>query len=169
MSEKEGVNSEFGLPQVQETAEQRIERIRAKAAQVASAEADEILLKQMLAEERAKIAPVSPVGRGFSDEYSRVIIDQGNDKRDQTFVPLGINGYIIKVPRGEEVIIPTAFITECLEQAVEEITVKSQGGYTTRPAHRFHWRVISVASAAEYKAYIEAQKAKAQREIAQAA
>ena len=169
MSEKEGVNSEFGLPPVQETEDQRLERLRKKAAEIASAEADEILLKRMITEERAKATPVSPVGQGFAAEYSKIIIYQGRDKNDQEFVPLGINGYTIKVPRGEEVIIPHAFVTECLDRAIEEVTVRSQNGYVTRPAHRFQYKLVSKATAEEYAAYIESQKTKAQRELAQAA
>lgn len=165
----EEVNAEFGLPPVQETEEQRLERIRAKAAAVVAAETDEVLLKRMIAEERAKATPVSPAGQGFPDEYSRVIIDQGDLKQDDEFVPLGINGFVIKVPRGVEVILPHCFVTEVLERAIEEKTVKSYGGYVTRPAHRFHWKVLGKATAAEYKAYIESQKNKAQRELAQAA
>lgn len=169
MSEKEGVNSEFGLPQVQETAEQRMERLRAKAAEVVAAETDETLLKRMITEERAKATPVSPAGSGFPDDYSRVIVDQGDNKQDPEFLSLGINGFVIKVPRGEEVIIPHCFVTEVLERAIEEKTIKSFGGFVTRPAHRFHWRVMGKATAAEYKAYLETQRNKAQRELAQAA
>lgn len=168
MTEKEGVNSEFGLPPVQETEEQRLERIRAKAAEIVAKETDDVLLKRMIAEERAKVMPVSPAGQGFPDKYSRVVVYQGSNKQDQDFVPLGINGYTIKVPRGVEVILPTCFITECLERAVEEVTVKSYGGYVTRPSHRFQWKVISEATAEEYKAYLETQRAKAQRELAPA-
>jgi len=123
----------------------------------------------MIAEERAKIAPASPDGQGFAQRYSKVIIYKGLDKRDQDFVPLGINGYVIKVPRGEEVILPHVFITDVLERAVEEVTVSSQNGYVTRPAHRFQWKVIGLASVEEYQKFLESQRNKAQREIAQAA
>lgn len=170
MTEKEGVNTEFGLPPLaQETEEQRLERIRAKAAAIVVSETDEVLLKRMIAEERAKATPASPAGQGFPDEYSRVIIDQGDNKQDAEFAPLGINGFVIKVPRGEEVIIPHCFVTEVLERAITEKTIKSFGGYVTRPAHRFHWKVLGKATEAEYKEYLEAQKNKAQRELAQAA
>ena len=165
----EGSNEDFGLPPVTETEEQRLARIRAKAAAAVAAETDEALLARMIAEERARLAPPSPEGQGFALEYSKVIVYQGNDKKDQSFVPLGINGYVIKVPRGVEVIIPHAFVTECLERAVEEVTVTSQNGYTTRPAHRFQWKIIGPATPEEYKAFLEAQRNKAQRELAQAA
>ena len=165
----EGSNEDFGLPPVVETEEQRLERIRAKAAAVVAAETDEVLLKRMIAEERARAAPVSPAGQGFPNEYSKVIVDQGDNKQDDDFVSLGINGCNIKVPRGKEVIIQDCYVKECLERAVEEKTIKSFGGYVTRPAHRFHWRVIGKATEAEYKAFMETQKAQAQRELAQAA
>ena len=170
----EGLNTEFGLPPVSEssvaeTEEQRLERLRKKAAAAVAVETDEALLKRMIAEERAKVAPPSPDGQGFAPIYSKVIVYQGNDKQDQQFVPLGINGFVIKVPRGEEVIIPHCFVTECLERAIEEITVRSQNGYTTRPAHRFQYRVNGPATPEEYQAYLEKQKTKVQRELAQAA
>lgn len=163
----EGTNEDFGLPPAVETEEQRLERIRAKAASVVAAEADEALLKRLIAEERAKTAPVALVEQGFPAKYSRVIIYQGSSKQDQDFVPLGINGNTVKVPRGVEVILQNCYIEECLERAVEEITVKSYGGYTTRPAHRFTWKVLGSATPEEYKAFLEKQRVKAEREIAQ--
>lgn len=165
----EGLNEDFGLPPVQavETEEQRLERLRKAAAAVVAKETDEALLKRMIAEERAKVAPPSPDGQGFAPVYSKVIVYQGNDKQDQQFVPLGINGYVLKVPRGVEVIIPHCFVTECLERAVTEITTQSYGGYTTRPAQRFPHKVLGPATAEEYKAFLEKQRVKAEREIAQ--
>ena len=169
MSEKEGVNSEFGLPPVQETEEQRLERIRAKAAGIIAAETEDALLKRLIAEERAKATPLTPIDQGFPAKYSRVIIYQGSGKQDQSFVPLGLNGNVVKVPRGVEVILQNCYIEECLERAVAEVTVQSYGGYTTRPSHRFQWKIVGEATPEEYRAFMESQKAKAQRELAQAA
>lgn len=167
----EGLNEDFGLPPVQvvETEEQRLERLRKAAAAVVAKETDEALLKRMIAEERAKTVPVALVEQGFPAKYSRVIIYQGPGKQDQDFVPLGINGNTVKVPRGVEVILQNCYIEECLERAVEEITVKSFGGYTTRPSHRFQWKIVSSATPEEYRVFMEGQKAKATREIAQSA
>lgn len=165
----EGTNEDFGLPPAVETEEQRLARLRAKAAAAVAVETDEAILKRMITEERAKVAPSSPDGQGFAPVYSKVIVYQGDNKQDQSFVPLGINGFVIKVPRGEEVIIPHCFVTECLERAVAEVTVQSYGGYTTRPAHRFQYKVVGPATTEEYRAFLEKQRAKAEREIAQSA
>ena len=170
MAEKEGVNTEFGLPPLaQETEEQRLDRIRAKAAAIIASETEEALLKRLIAEERAKVTPSTPIDQGFPAEYSRVIIYQGSGKQDQDFVPLGLNGNTVKVPRGVEVILQNCYIEECLERAVAEVTVKSYGGYVTRPSHRFQWKTIGKATEAEYKEFMESQRNKAQRELAQAA
>ena len=170
----EGLNTEFGLPPVSEkpvveTEDQRIARLRAKAVATVNAETDEAVLKRLIAEERARVAPKAPDAQGFAPEYSRIVISPGQNKTDQDFVPLGINGYIIKVPRGKEVIIPTCFITECLERAVEEATVSSNQGYITRPNHRFHWQVKGTATAEEYETFRKGQQELMRRDLAQVA
>lgn len=169
----------FAAPQVEETEADRLARLRAKAALQAEAEFDEdAVFAQMLAEERAKrLAKLSGDAevelatdtRGFPPDYDVINIFRGQGKQDLPYVPLSLNGLVLKVPRGEDVIIPHAFVVDVLNLCVEDITVKSQGGYVTRPAHRFPYNFIRKATPEEYKAYQDEQKLKAQRETAQAA
>ena len=166
-------NEDFGLPPevapIPETSEQREARIRAKAAAAVAAEYEAAMLVRFMAEERAKIAPPGPDAQGFPPDYDRILVSIGNQKTDLTYVPLSLNGYCIKVPRGEEVIIPHCFVEECLEHAIEEVSVQTQGGYITRPAPRFQYSFKGKATKEEYLAYLETQKAKALRETLQAA
>lgn len=165
-------NEEFGLPPVeatQETPEQKVARLRAEAAAAVAKETDAAMLARFTAEARAAIAPPPPDAQGFPADYDKILINVGNQKTDLAYVPLGLNGYVIKVPRGEEVIIPHCFVSECLERAVEEVTVSSSGGYTTRPAHRFQYSFRGKASREEYQAYMANQKERALRETRQAA
>lgn len=146
-----------------ETPEARLVRLRALAQKEIDKETDEEVVAQMVAEERAKrAAALLPTDTsGFPAEYVWVTVFKGRDKNDLEYVPLGIDGYIIKVPRGDKVCLPRVFVDECLEHAVEEITVRSQGGLITRPAHRFPYTVHGVATAEEYRQFQVEQKAKA--------
>jgi hypothetical protein len=172
-------NAVFAAPAVEETESDRSARLRAKAATQAAAEFDEAAVyAQMLAEERAKRLARITNGpevdlandtRGFPADYDKIKIFRGSNKQDLPYVPLSLNGLVLKVPRDQEVIIPHAFVADCLDLCVEDITVKSQGGYVTHPAHRFPYSFIGKATPEEYKKFQEEQKAKAQREMAQAA
>ena len=178
----DNTNASFGLPPevtppAVETEQERIARLRAKAEAQAAQEFDEdAVYAKLLADARAaKLAKLEndkgvefPTDtRGFLADYDKIVVFRGQDKNALGYVPLGINGFVIKVPRDEEVIIPHEF-TEVLEHAIEEITIVSQGGLVTRPAHRYPFNFKGKATPAEYQAFQVAQKNKAERQIAQA-
>lgn len=170
------MNASFGLPPeavaaVPETEEQRVARLRAVAEAEVARESDEQLLARLKAEARNRRAMNSDASiptdtQGFPADYVRVEIFKGPNKQDPAYVPLGINGFVIKVPRGEEVILPRVFMTECLEHAIEDVTVQSQGGLITRPVHRFPFMMRGPATPDEYRAYQQSQRDKAARETA---
>lgn len=176
------MNENFGLPP--EAAKEpmdekaRIAGLRAKAEAQAAAEFDEdAVYAKLLAEARAKRSAdlmkdeieFATDTNGLPEDYDKISIFRGQGKQDLTYVPLGLDGLVIKVPRGEDVIIPHIFVTECLDHAVEEVTIKSQGGLITRPAHRFPYQFKGKATKAEYQEFQRVQRDKAQRELAIAA
>lgn len=155
------LNGSFELPE--ETEEARVARLREIAAKRVARETDEELIDRFVAEARAKrVSSASePQGsldaHGFPMDYDRVEIFKGQNKNDQSYVPLGIKGFVLKVPRGEEVIIPSCF-TEVLEHAVEEVTIQSQGGLVTRPALRFPFTKRGKATRDEYLVFRTEQR-----------
>ena len=155
------MNDSFGLPEEQEEA--RIARLRKEAEQIVARETDEELIQRFVAEARAKRVslPQAPQesldSHGFPMDYDRVEIFKGQNKNDLAYVPLAIQGFVLKVPRGEEVIIPSCF-TEVLEHAVEEVTTRSQGGLVTRPALRFPFTRRGKATRDEYLAFRAEQR-----------
>lgn len=153
-------NAAFGLPPVTETSDQRLIRLQKQAEALIAQETDAEVVERMVAEARAKraAAELPQDTDGFPKEYVRVVIFKGSQKFDLSYVPLGINGFVIKCPRGEEVILPKCFVTECLEHAIEEVTVQSQGGLITRPAHRFPYSLKGPATPEEYKAFQDQQR-----------
>lgn len=153
-----------------ETHEQRMARLQAAADAIINKETDEEIVKRLVEEARQrKLDELLPKdSSGFPKDYVKVVIFKGREKNDLAYVPLGINGFVIKVPRGEEVILPKVFVTECLEGAIEEITVQSQGGLVTRPAHRFPYNVKGPATPDEYEAFKAAERAKAEKQTAAA-
>jgi len=139
-------NASFGLPL---TAEEQIVELRAK---LKAAE-----------EKLAAIVPASePVqnldSQGFPKEYVRLQIFQGGEKGALTHVPIGIRGYVVNVERGKEVVIHKAF-ADVLKDAVEDVTVQSEGGLITRPSHRFPFQILGPATEAEYLAFHANMKA----------
>lgn len=183
-------NEGFGLPPVEEakqeieTEAQRIARLRAKAeAQAASEFNEDAVYAQLLAEARAKKAAelAKPLVEfatdtdGFPEEYDAIEVYRGRDKHDLSYVPLGLDGFVIKVPRGREVVLPHVFVTECLDQAIESITepaIDARGnlaGITIRPAHRFPYAFRRKATKAEYQAFMATQRELQSRQMAQAA
>jgi len=171
-------NNAFSVPATDETDAQRFARLREKAALQAAQEFDEdAVFAKLLAEARQKRLNVisgdevdlATDTRGFPEDYDVIRIFRGQNKQDLSYVPLSLNGLVIKVPRDVEVILPHAFVVDCLDLMVEAVTVQSQGGYVTRPAHRAPYNFIRKATTAEYKAFQAQQIEKAQRETAQAA
>lgn len=173
------LNDKFaGAPVTGESDAERVARLRAKAELQAAQEFDEdAVYARLLAEARDKRMKVisgdevelATDTRGFPADYDVIKIYRGQGKQDLNYVPLSLNGLVLKVPRDREVIVPHAFVQDCLELCVEDITIQSNGGYVTRPAHRFPYSFIRKASTAEYKAFQEQERALAQRETAQAA
>lgn len=166
------LNQGFGVEA--ETEGQRVARLRARAVAAVERESDDAMLQRFMAEERLARLPADdtklPVDtQGFPQDYTKVEIFKGQNKFDLAYVPLGINGYTIKVPRGETVILPTCFIEGPLAHAIEEITIQSQGGLITRPAPRFPYNIKGKATIEEYQAYQAQQRAKAERQLGQAA
>ncbi len=155
-------NNEFGIPGSEqfETPEQRRERLQREADRLIAAEVEKEEVAQMVAEARAKRAGANlPTDTdGFRKEYVYVTVFEGSQPFDLPYVPLGINGFVIKVPRGQEVILPKEFVTECLQNAIQEVTVRSQGGLITRPVHRFPFNVRGEATEEAYRAFQSKQK-----------
>lgn len=165
-------------PTTEETDAQRTARLRAKAELQAAQEFDEdAVFAKLLAEARDKRMRVIsgeevdlPTDtRGFPEDYDKIRIFRGQNKQDLSYVPLSLNGLVIKVPRDKEVILPHAFVVDVLDLMVEAISVQTQGGYVTRPAHRAPYNFIGKATKEEYQAFQEREKAQAQRETALAA
>ena len=172
-------NDAFKAPEAPaETDAERVARLRIKAQLQAAQEFDEdAVYAKLLAEERERRMRVIsgdevelPTDtRGMPDDYDWVEIFRGQSKQDLPYVPLSLGGLVIKVPRGRKVILPHAFVEDCLDLCVEDVTVVSQGGYTTRPSHCYPYSFKGKATREEYTAFQEREKAQAQRELAVAA
>lgn len=162
MSEQNGSkqNEEFGIPAEQESPEQRAARIQREAERLIAAEVEQEEIARLVADARAKRAGANlPTDtEGFRKEYVYVTVFEGSQAFDLPYVPLGINGFVIKVPRGQEVILPKEFVTQCLQNAIQEVTVRSQGGLITRPVHRFPFNVRGEATEEAYRAFQASQK-----------
>lgn len=166
-------NDGFGIPDAAvaptETEDQRIARIRAQAVAVATQESDAELLAKFVAEEKAKqreaLLPMDT--SGFPAEYDKIEIYEGQDANALSYVPVGVNGLTIKIPRGEEVIIPHVF-TLALENAVVSTVTQGAGGLIIRDKHSYPYQLRGKATPVEYKTYIAGQRQKqAMQEAAQ--
>ena len=170
-------NDGFGIPEAAaipvagETPEQRIARLRARALEIAGQESDAELLAKFVAEEKARqreeLLPQDT--SGFPAEYDRVEIYEGADVNDLQYVPLGVNGLTIKVPRGEEVILPHVFVVGPLDHAVITTCTQGKDGLILRDKSRFPYQFKGKATKAEYQEYMAGQRAKAQMQLAAAA
>ena len=171
-------NEKFAAPATEETPAQKIARLREKAELQAAQEFNEdAVFASLLAEARAaKTAELTrptvdlPTdSSGFEKVYKWVEIFESQNPQDRSFVPLGIGGFTIKVPRGKKVVLPRAFIDDCLALAVEARLVKlPDGGYSLRPNARFPFRDYGPATEEEYKAFMVEQRAQEQRETPRA-
>jgi hypothetical protein len=169
-------NEKFAAPKEEETTAERIARLRAKAEMQAAQEFDEdAVYAKLLAEARAAkneeltkpVVDLPTDSSGFAKVYDFVEIFESQNPEDATYVPLGIGGFTIRVPRGKKVILPHAFVEDCLALAFEARLVKlPTGGYSLRPNHRFPYRVHGPATEAEYKAFMAEQKEQELRETA---
>lgn len=127
--------------------------LRAKAAALVAAESDEAaLLARFVSEIRAQreskiraealvLADAKPDAdaHGFPKKYVELMIFHG-DAKELAYVPLGVNGFICKVQRGEKVILNSVFL-EVLEHAVTEVVIQHEGGLITRPKHQYQFNV----------------------------
>ena len=171
-------NEKFAAPAPEETPAQRIARLREKAELQAAQEFDEdAVYAKLLAEARAAkndellrpLVDLPTDSSGFERVYDWLEIFESQNPQDLAYVPLGIGGFTIKVPRGKKVIVPRAFIRDCLALAFEARLVKlPSGGYSLRPNHRFPYRVSGEATEEEYKKFMAEQRAQERIENAQA-
>lgn len=73
----------------------------------------------------------------------RIIIDETRDSTEMQNVPVGVNGRMWIIKRGEEVEVPLE-VLEVLDHAVVEKTVKLEGGAeVTKKVKRFNYSVLS--------------------------
>jgi hypothetical protein len=138
-------NTSFGMPMTP------AEEIAALRLQLAEANAKLLVKDADVAEAAEGTGPMD--SQGFPKKYLKLEIFAGRDAQDLNYVPLGINGYVVKVTRGKEVILPSVFVTECLALCVEDITTQSEGGLVTRPSLRFPYTVRGEATEAEYQEF----------------
>src|ERR1035437_10249233 len=108
-------NAGFGAPvdpsdvvtPATETEEQRIARLRAQAKVLAAQESDAELLAKFLAEakaaQREELLPTDL--SGWPADYDKVEIYEDQDVNALPWVPLGLNGYTLRAPRGREIIL----------------------------------------------------------------
>lgn len=143
------VNAQFGASS-DKTPEQQIAELRAQL------EAANKQLAKLTAGDDALEPQGTLDEQGFPPQYSWVTIFAGRDTQDLPYVPIGVRGYVLKVQRGVKVAIPDVF-KHVLENAVEEVTVRAEGGLITRPAHRFAFSVHGPCSPAEYQEFRRTQ------------
>lgn len=170
-------NEGFGIPEVaaipvvDETPEQRMSRLQALADLQIGKESDAEIIERLVAEARARrAAELLPMDTaGFPAVYDRIEIYEGQGEHDLAYVPLSINGFCIKAPRGVEIILPHIFVTDVLDQAIETRVTQRVGGLVLRSSHRFPYRVIGSATPDEYRAYQIEQKNLVATQLAAAA
>ena len=167
-----GIPEAAAIPVVDETPEQRLARLQALADLQIGKESDAEIIERLVAEARAKrAAELLPMDTaGFPADYDRIEIYEGQGEHDLAYVPLSINGFCIKCPRGVEIILPHVFVTECLDHAVETRVTQTKSGLILRSSHRFPYRQMGKATPEEYREYqIEQKKLVAQQLMAAAA
>lgn len=153
-------NAAFGIPDTSEDA------LRAQIAADLGNQAGDVH-QRILAEEKAKLEAgirarvtkdlsIASEGtgdaesHGFPDRFVRIVISRGGQKHDLSYVPVGVNGYMWQIERGREVIVPDV-VVDALNDAVTEVSIQTEGGLITRPAHRFPFQVVGPASKEEYQ------------------
>jgi hypothetical protein len=153
----EGKNANFGLPPTKD------DEIAALKKQLADANAK--LIASGAGEPAEALQDLD--SQGFEKVYVKLNIAPGQRVDDPTHVPLGINGYVVKVERGVDVIIHKAF-ADVLKNAVEDITLKGDGGLITRPALRFPYQILGPATEDEYQAFKAKMKSGASAAVVRA-
>lgn len=147
-------------PHLMQSAAPSEDEVRAKVAADLAADKDALYAK-IRAEELAKLeasvrSKVAEDIQGneisaddFPQVFYKITIFKGPNKHDLSYVPVGVNGYAWKIERGPEVIVPSV-VVDALNDAVGEVTIQSEGGLITRPAHRFPFQVLGQATRKEY-------------------
>lgn len=167
-------NEGFGIPEAPkkpETQEERLARLQALADLKIGEESDAEIVERLVKEARARRQEEEfpKDTSGFPAEYDKVMIYASTQEYDLPYVPLGINGFVIKAPRDREIIMPHVFVSECLEHAVETSVTQAKGGLVLRSRHRFPYKFIGKATKDEYEAFQAKEREQAARELAQAA
>jgi len=85
---------------------------------------------------------------GFPKKYVKLTIFKGTSKQDLSYVPIGCNGYVWRIQRGEPVIVHSV-VADVLNNAVTEVVLQAEGGLITQPAHRYPYQAAP-ATEAEY-------------------
>ena len=175
----EQTNEGFGVPELEdvtrvpapENEEQRMARLQQLADLAIAKESDAEIIARLVAEARAKrAAELLPTDTaGFPADYDWVEIAEGQGEHDISYAPLGIGGFVIKVPRGKKWILPHIFVTECLDHAIETIVTQNKNGLTLRSVRRFPYQTFGKATPEDYKAQQIEQKALAAQQLAAAA
>jgi hypothetical protein len=162
-------NAGFGAPVegAVETEEQRIARLRAQATQIAAQQSDAEMLAAFVIEEKAKKREeVLPTDlSGWPADYDKVEIYEDQDVNALPWVPLGLNGYTLRAPRGREIILPHVYVTECLEHAVSSTCTQSAGGLIIRDRRRFPFQFKGKATPTEYKDFMAGERALAAQQL----
>lgn len=154
-------NNEFGIPADLE------KQLRAQAEEAAAKTVDTAaLLKRFTAEAIARReaelredveASIPPEEKqdldalGFPRKFVKLVIFKGTNKNDLNYLPIGVNGYVWRIKRGETVIVHSV-VVDALNQAVTEVVLQAEGGLITQPAHQYPFSATP-ATEAEYHAY----------------
>lgn len=166
-------NESFGIPSDVEA------RLRAQASEAASKQIDEAaLLAKFTAEaiaareaelrEDAEASLPEPEVQdldslGFPKKYVRLTVFKGTSKQDLSYVPIGVNGFVWRIRRGEQVIVHSV-VADALNNAVTEVVLQAEGGLITQPAHRFPYSAVP-ATEAEYLAFKAKMAAEGKRVV----
>ncbi len=158
---KQDVNTGFGVsPEVEadlrEQAEAEVNAAPNRAALLARFKAEaQAALEAELRDEASASLPVAEVqdldNLGFPKKYVKLTVFKGTAKQDLSYVPVGVNGFVWRIRRGEAVIVHSV-VADALNQAVTEVVMQAEGGLITQPAHRYPYQALP-ATQAEYDAY----------------
>lgn len=169
-------NTAFGIPADVEA------RLRAQAATEVAATIDEAALlakykAEALAAREAQLRDDAEAtlpeekapdldSLGFPKQYVKLTIFKGTSKQDLSYVPVGVNGYVWRISRGESVIVHSV-VADALNNAVTEVVLQAEGGLITQPAHRYPYQAAP-ATQAEYDAFKLKMAAEGKRVVATA-
>jgi hypothetical protein len=170
---KQDSNAAFSIPADVEA------RLRAQAEVAAASQIDEQAflakytaeaLAKREAEFREEAEASLPEGEvqdldnlGFLKKYVKLTIFKGTSKQDLSYVPVGVNGFVWRIRRGEQVIVHSV-VADTLNNAVTEVVLQAEGGLITQPAHRYPYQA-SPATQEEYDAFKAKMAAEGKRVV----